>query len=682
MRFIIRISMLWMCAIFSAHAAATVSTISGSQTDGYGDYVLIELTDGSDSLSVILRKITGGTFLMGSTERILDYKDIDGDGDLIEEAHYAYKAQYPSASVPYIDDGDADDDGNTVELLGLEEEGRSAEREQQQKLTVGDFYMLETEVTQGLWKMVMGANPSLNVNIKSELITDGVVKITNLPVENVSKDEMDTFCTTLNGVINDGLTVMGEPTLSADATRLPSEAEWEYTCRSSNTNPAVQLGKILTSGATPEVPEVTLYMSQYDTIEEQAKAAIGLTPEDPLPGPELGALTKAVKKGLAAAYADLDTPTSLDKLYDNDTGVGGGGLDTIGVVSMGDTDGDGVVDFQVTVTTSETALGLRGWHRQNAKESTEESSIEWIRDDLTGSWRFLYYDTDGDGIISKSDADRNAFRDHVFLDWKGPAPRRDADIGGWFTSVDAHEDAPTLFNQKSVIEVLGAGYRMYAAFGVPWNEDAVRLNLKTIFANEPVAGALYSDYEYKHTLNDVRNFKWSVYNTTGTPKRINKTVKVTPGYEGILYARLKHSSMEKTVSELLAYNDYDPIASANQKQYVAASGDISYIAVQSGWWKQVSVSSTIKSCHRPVKGKLANAWGLFDMHGNVWEACRDRFNSLYEEGTTWVSGDKVPLRGGSWDSLVYACRAANRSDWDGDANVRVGFRFVIEGVLP
>ena len=62
----------------------------------------------------------------------------------------------------------------------------------------------------------------------------------------------------------------------------------------------------------------------------------------------------------------------------------------------------------------------------------------------------------------------------------------------------------------------------------------------------------------------------------------------------------------------------------------------------------------------------ANDWGLYDMHGNVFEWCEDTWPSNYEEaptdGSAWtdVSSNLRVLRGGSWDYGPWDCRSASR----------------------
>ena len=82
----------------------------------------------------------------------------------------------------------------------------------------------------------------------------------------------------------------------------------------------------------------------------------------------------------------------------------------------------------------------------------------------------------------------------------------------------------------------------------------------------------------------------------------------------------------------------------------------------------------------------ANAWGLQDMHGNVWEWCLDHWHGSYAsppgDGSAWVDSEdknnaKRLLRGGSWGGSPGYCRSACRGRYQpGSAYYGVGFRVV------
>ena len=82
-----------------------------------------------------------------------------------------------------------------------------------------------------------------------------------------------------------------------------------------------------------------------------------------------------------------------------------------------------------------------------------------------------------------------------------------------------------------------------------------------------------------------------------------------------------------------------------------------------------------------VKSFPPNAWGLYDMHGNVWEWCQDWYGDYPSDSVTDPqgppSGDHRVLRGGSWVSSARLCRSAVRL-WGtpGDRHYRFGFRLV------
>jgi len=119
--------------------------------------------------------------------------------------------------------------------------------------------------------------------------------------------------------------------------------------------------------------------------------------------------------------------------------------------------------------------------------------------------------------------------------------------------------------------------------------------------------------------------------------------------------------------------EWEYAARAGQDFEYAGSNELDKV----GWYINNSSGHT-----HPVGQKKPNAWGLYDMSGNVWEWCWDRYgdypNKSQNDPYGPDFGDYRVRRGGSWSSYARLCRAAYRS-WfvPGDRSVYLGFRLVL-----
>ena len=92
------------------------------------------------------------------------------------------------------------------------------------------------------------------------------------------------------------------------------------------------------------------------------------------------------------------------------------------------------------------------------------------------------------------------------------------------------------------------------------------------------------------------------------------------------------------------------------------------------------------SITNPIGEFPPNVFGLYDMHGNVWEWCLDHWHDNYDgaptDGSAWLTDDEKASRvnrGGSWLNDPRACRSACRINFDpGGRDNLIGFRVVCE----
>lgn len=108
-------------------------------------------------------------------------------------------------------------------------------------------------------------------------------------------------------------------------------------------------------------------------------------------------------------------------------------------------------------------------------------------------------------------------------------------------------------------------------------------------------------------------------------------------------------------------------------EQVNYEGNSPYNNAEKGLYREKTVS---------VKSLPPNDWGLYEMHGNVWEWCDDRYGDYSSEPvinpTGATDGTSRVLRGGSWYDDAWFTRSASRDNCSPDfRNLDLGFRFAL-----
>ena len=144
----------------------------------------------------------------------------------------------------------------------VDELGRADDETEHEVTLTRDFYLAETEVTQGEWLAVMGSNPSEFSGCD------------DCPVEMVSWYDAVEFCNarsaleTLSPAYDiDGESVSWDPT--ANGYRLPTEAEAEYACRAGSTTAYYNGPNLHTKCNDPNLDEIGWYCGNNDVRPEE-----------------------------------------------------------------------------------------------------------------------------------------------------------------------------------------------------------------------------------------------------------------------------------------------------------------------------------------------------------------------------------------------------------------------------
>jgi formylglycine-generating enzyme required for sulfatase activity len=112
------------------------------------------------------------------------------------------------------------------------------------------------------------------------------------------------------------------------------------------------------------------------------------------------------------------------------------------------------------------------------------------------------------------------------------------------------------------------------------------------------------------------------------------------------------------------------VGSTITPEQVNYDGNYPYTSGAKGRYRQETV---------PVASLPPNPWGLYEMHGNVWEWCADHWHDNYQgapgNGSAWRGAAGRVVRGGSWRSSARFCRSAyRRANVPGYRSGLIGFR--------
>jgi sulfatase modifying factor 1 len=191
------------------------------------------------------------------------------------------------------------------------------------------------------------------------------------------------------------------------------------------------------------------------------------------------------------------------------------------------------------------------------------------------------------------------------------------------------------------------------------------------------------------------------YNPSQSGDNVNLPVEMVTWYESLLFCN--RLSMLDGLTPCFAFydiefNDDGKIIMANVEWNQNANGY--RLPTEAQWEYAAKAGTTLKysgsddleevawceynsdELTHPVKTKKPNAWGLYDMSGNVWEWCMDPFDleryesrgteSATEDPTVWIDEPcRRVLRGGSCWYMADDCRVSVRFAMDPEAELCV-----------
>jgi formylglycine-generating enzyme required for sulfatase activity len=187
-----------------------------------------------------------------------------------------------------------------------------------------------------------------------------------------------------------------------------------------------------------------------------------------------------------------------------------------------------------------------------------------------------------------------------------------------------------------------------------------------------------------HMVKITKPFEMSKYVVTqGEWKKVMGTDVSTFKGDNLPMENVSWTQVQDFLTKINALNDGFKyrLPTEAEWEYAARAGTTGPIIGDSldaiAWYDQKGGAKT-----KPVGTKAPNAWGLYDMQGNVWQWVQDGYSDYKKNAVSDPvnnKGDKKILRGGSWDMTAIEMRVSNRFAIPPNLkNNNAGFRLVRE----
>jgi formylglycine-generating enzyme required for sulfatase activity len=515
------------------------------------------------------------------------------------------------------------------------------------------FYLSASETTQAQYERVMGSNPS---KFKED---------TTCPVEMVNWDEASAFCRKLGE--------LPEERSARGAYRLPTEAEWEYGCRAGTT--------------------ATWYSGDDETGLKEVAWYSG----------NAGGKTHPVCEKRRNAWGLYDMHGNVWE-WCQDWWV----ADYYGASPLDDPTGPAGGSHRVR------RGGGWGFDASYGRASGRGGSDPGGRRDDLGFRLARTVSVAEDGVVTsqKSVAEPPQSKDSPSEEPPSPVtPPSARPAPPWTLPADAPAPAIAPFDaakakehQAAWAKHLGVPVEMTNSIGMKFvlippgefdmgstEEEVAKLLEEAKATNQPSWYLEHLPPEApKHRVRITKPFYLGLYEVTqaqhervtGANSRQFKDDATCPVVnvswnDATAFCQWLSEKEDKNYhlpSE--AQWDYACRAGTTTKWY---SGDDEGALKEHAWYR---FNSEDKS--HPVGQKSPNAWGLYDMHGNVWEWCQDWFGDQYyatapmDDPPGASGGLNRVNRGGSWSNFASDCRASCRRKHDPDGrHDRLGFRLAM-----